>query len=158
MPQRQSPRGDDKLMETVITFSSQLEARRFLVEKITGQADSTGTPLSDAEKRMLQLNLEQPDSAVGIPVEVLADKNRAFETKAVRLLRAAYNRDRDNAQETQRYKDAVLVLRNTDHYILIVATAAIPVRRNWGRYLIYSVIALTMIAMILALELWTRGK
>ena len=107
---------------------------------------------------MLQLNLEQPDSAVGIPVEVLADKNRAFETKAVRLLRAAYNRDRDNAQETQRYKDAVLVLRNTDHYILIVATAAIPVRRNWGRYLIYSVIALTMIAMILALELWTRGK
>ena len=59
-----------------MTFSSQFEARRFLIDKIIVQAGSTNTPLSDAEKRMLQLNLEEPGSAVGIPVEVLEDKNQ----------------------------------------------------------------------------------
>jgi hypothetical protein len=141
-----------------MTFSSQFEARQFLIDKITAQASRTATPLSEAEKRMLQLNLEDPGSAVGIPVEVLEDKNRAFESKAVRLLKAAYNRDRDNAQESQRYKNAVLALRNTDHYILMIATASIPVRRRWGQLLVYLVIILAMVAMIVVLHFWTRGK
>lgn len=141
-----------------MTFSSQFEARQFLIDKIIVQAGSTNTPLSDVEKRMLQLNLEEPGSAVGIPVEVLEDKNRAFENKAVRLLKAAYNHDRDNAQEAQRYKDAVLALRNTDHYILIIATASIPVRRRWGQLLVYLIIILAMAGMIVVLHFWTRGK
>ena len=145
-------------LERGMTFSSQFEARQFLIDKIIVQADSAGAPLSDAEKRMLQLNLDEPGSAIGIPVEVLEDKNRAFENKAVRLLKAAYNRDRDSAQEEQRYKDAVLVLRNTDHYILIVATAAIPVRRRWGQLLVYLIIILAMAGMIVVLDFWTRGK
>src|SRR5215467_581992 len=119
-----------------MTFSSQFEARQFLIDKIVVQAGGS-TPLSDAEKRMLQLNLDEPGSAVGIPVEVLEDKNRAFENKAVRLLKAAYNHDRDDALQEQRYKDAVRVLRNTDHYILMIATAALPVRHRWGQLLVY---------------------
>ena len=145
-------------LERGMTFSSQFEARQFLIDKIIVQAGSTGNPLSDAEKRMLQLNLDDPGSAIGIPVEVLEDKSRAFENKAVRLLKAAYNHDRDNAQEAQRYKDAVRALRNTDHYILIIATAATPVRRRWGQLLVYLVILLAMAGMIVVLEFWTRGK
>ena len=43
-----------------MTFSSQLDARQFLINKITAQAGRTATPLSDDERRMLQLNLSEP--------------------------------------------------------------------------------------------------
>jgi hypothetical protein len=141
-----------------MTFSSQFEARNFLIEKITEQARQTETPLSEGERRMLELNLKVPDSAIGIPVEVLEDKSRAFEKKIVRLLKAAYNRDRDSAQKAQRYKDAVRTLGKSDHYILIVATAVIPVRNKLGRLLVYVIIALAMVGMIVVLQVWTRGK
>src|SRR5215470_11807576 len=137
-----------------MTFSSQLDARQFLINKITAQASQNGTALSDAETRMLQLNLDEPGSAIGIPVEVLEDKSRTFENKAVRLLKAAFNRDRDDAQEEQRYKDALRRLRDSDHYILIIATAALPRPKNWSRLLVYLLIVLAMAAMIVVLEMW----
>ena len=46
------------------------------------------------------------------------------------------------AAEVEADKAAVLALRNTDHYILIIATASIPVRRRWGQLLVYLVIIL----------------
>lgn len=145
-------------LEGEMTFPSQLAARQFLINKITAQAEREATPLSEGEMRMLELNLKIPRTAIGIPVEILEDKSHAFENKIVRLLKAAYNRDRDNAQELERYKEALLTLRSSDHYILIVATQALPVRRSWSRVLVYLLIALAMAAMIVGLEVWTKGK
>jgi lipopolysaccharide biosynthesis regulator YciM len=145
-------------LEGEMTFPSQMAARQFLIDKITAQAERAAAPLSEGEARMLELNLDIPKTAIGIPVEILEDKNHAFESKIVRLLKAAYNQDGDNAQELERYKEALRALRNSDHYMLIVATGAIPVRRNWSWVLVYLLIALAMAAMIVGLEVWTRGK
>src|SRR5262252_9358120 len=100
-------------MEKEMTFSSELDARQFLIDKITNQADRTATSLSDAERRMLQLNLDEPGSAIGIPVEVLEDKSRTYEKKMTKLLQSAYNRDSDIPQETQKYREATRVLKES---------------------------------------------
>lgn len=141
-----------------MTFPSQLTARQFLIDKITAEAERAAVPLSEGEARMLELNLDVPRTAIGIPVEILEDKSHAFEGKAVRLLKAAYNHDRDDAQEAERYKEALRTLRDSGQYILIIATEAIPLRRNWSRVLVYVLIALAMAGMIVALQIWTRGK
>lgn len=141
-----------------MTFSSQLDARQFLIDKITNQAGRTATPLSDAERRMLQLDLHDPQSAAGIPVEVLEDKSQTYEQKIAKLLQAAYSRDSDAPEEQQKYREAIRALRNSDHYILIIAADAIPRRKGLGQYAIYIIIGLAMAAMIVALQLWTRGR
>jgi len=145
-------------MERQMKFSSQLDARQFLINKITGQAGRTATPLSDVERRMLQLNPDEPESAAGIPVEALEDTSRTYEKKIAALLRAAYSRDSNIPAEQQKYRDAIRALRNSDHYILIVATAAIPQRKRMGDFAIYILIALAMAVMIAVLQIWTRGK
>ena len=141
-----------------MTFSSQLDAKQFLINKITAQADRTTTSLTDVEQRMLQLNLDDPGSASGIPVEVLQDKSRTYEKKIAKLLQSAYHRDREAPQEQQRYRDALRALRNSDHYILIIATDAIPQRRRFRNVAIYVIIALAMVVMIAVLQIWTRGR
>jgi ribose 5-phosphate isomerase len=139
-----------------MTFSSPLEARQFLINKIVKEATRTGIVLSDAERRMLQLKLDEPESATGIPVEVLEDASGTYEKKMFKLLRAAFNRDRQIPQEQQKYREAIRTLRDTDHYILIIATGAIPQKRHLSSYAVYIIIALAVAAMILALQLWTR--
>jgi len=141
-----------------MTFSSQLEARQFLIAKITNQASRTATALSDAEHRMLQLNLNQPASAAGIPVEMLEDKSGSYEEKMANLLRSAYDRDDKAPEEQQKYREALRTLQNSGHYMLIVATTAIPQQRRFGNYAVYVIIALAVAAMIFALQMWTRGK
>jgi len=141
-----------------MTFSSQLDARQFLITKIINQASRTATVLSDAERRMLQLNLDEPESAAGIPVEMLEDKSRSYEVKMANLLRSAYDRDDKVPVEQQKYREAVRMLQDSGHYILIVATTAIPQRRRLGNYAVYVIIALAVVAMIFALQMWTRGK
>lgn len=141
-----------------MTFSSQLDARQFLIDKITGQASRSATPLSEGERRMLQLNLDEPESAAGIPVEVLEDSNRTLEKKIARLLKAAYSHDRSVREERKKYREAFKALKNSDHYILIIAADAIPQRRRFDNFAIYVIIALAMAAVIAALQIWTRGR
>jgi hypothetical protein len=145
-------------VEKQMTFSSQLDARQFLIHKITSQASRIATPLSDVERRMLHLNLDDPGSAVGIPVELLEDTSRTFEKKIAKLLQAAYSHDCDMPKEQQKYRDAIRALKNSDHYILIIAADAIPHRKRVGNYAVYIIIALAMAMMIVALQLWTHGR
>lgn len=141
-----------------MSFSSQLEARQFLVNKITIEAGVSGVPLSDAELRLLQLNLAEPGSAVGIPVEVLEDKDRTHEDKIRALLQSAYVRDANDPEEQQKYKDAARTLKDSDHYIRIIVASAVPRRNLIGNVAIYILIALAMTAMIVVLQMWTHKK
>lgn len=141
-----------------MTFSSELDARQFLIDKITNQANRTATPLSEVEQRMLQLDLSEPQTAAGIPVETLEDPDRTHERKIAQFLRAAYSRDRGFPEQRRKYRDAVRALTGTDHYILIIATDVIPKRRNLGNYAVYVIIALATAAMIAVLQFWTRGR
>lgn len=141
-----------------MSFSSQLDARQFLVHKITIEAGVKGVPLSDAELRLLQLNLAEPASAVGIPVEVLEDKSGIHEDKIRALLQSAYARDADDPEEQQKYKDAARTLKDSDYYIRIIVAAAVPRRSLMSNLAIYILIALAMTAMIVVLQMWTRKK
>jgi len=141
-----------------MTFSSQLDARQFLIDKIINQAKRTATPLTDVEERMLQLNLDRPESAAGIPVEALEDASQAYELKIAKLLQAAYSRDSSVPKEQEKYREAVRALKGSDHYILIIAADAIPRRKGIGTYAIYIIIGLATAALIAALQIWTRGR
>ncbi|HEY6249220.1 MAG TPA: hypothetical protein VI685_04630 [Candidatus Angelobacter sp.] len=139
-------------------FSSQLDARQFLVNKITAEAGISGVTLSDAELRLLLLNLDEPESATGIPVEVLEDTTGTHENKIRALLQGAYTRDASNPEEQQKYKNAARALKNTDHYIRIIVAVAVPRGSLMNNVGIYIIIALAMAAMIVVLQVWTRRK
>jgi len=141
-----------------MTFSSQLDARQFLIDKITNQASRTAVYLSDVEHKMLHLDLDDPVSAADIPIEALQDTSRTYETKIAKLLQAAYSRDAKSPEEQQKYREAIRSLKNSDHYILIIAADAIPHRKRLGSYAIYIIIALAMVMLIAGLQLWTHGR
>src|SRR5215471_2006639 len=141
-----------------MTFSSPLGARQFLVNKITAEAGISGTALSDAELRLLLLNLDEPESATGIPVEVLEDTSGTHEKKIRALLQAAYARDAKNPQEQQKYKDAARALKGTEHYMRIIVAVAVPRKSLISNVAVYLIIALAVALMIVALQIWTRGR
>lgn len=143
-------------MEGQMNFSSQLDARQFLVNKITIEAGVSGVVLSDAELRLLLLNLNEPESATGIPVEMLEDEKGTHENKIRALLQSAYSRDGDDPEEQRKYKDAAQALKGSDHYIQIIVASAVPRRSLIGDIAIYVLLALAMVAMIVVLHMWTR--
>jgi hypothetical protein len=145
-------------MEGAMKFSSPLEARQFLIDKIITEAGRLGTPLSDVERRLLQLNLDDPASAAGIPLEVLEDSRQTHEKKIALLLKGAFEADGGNSYEQQRYREAAKQLMGSNHYVLIVAAAAIPRSRRLGDVGLYIIIGLVVIGLILVLEFWTRAK
>lgn len=140
-----------------MTFRSDFDARKFLIDKITGEAGRSATTLSETDHRLLMLNLDDPSSADGIPVEALNDKSGSYEKKIARLLKTAYTQDRDTPGEQKKYREAIQRLKGNDHYILIIAADALSQRKKIGNYVIYIIIALAMVAMIAALQIWTRG-
>jgi hypothetical protein len=110
----------------VMPFSNQLDAKQFLVDKIVSQVQIQGVPLSDIDRRMLLFSVDEPESAIGIPLEVLEDVSQVYEAKIIKLLKSAYKQDSDNPEERQKYRDAMRTLKGSDHYILVMASAALP--------------------------------
>jgi len=145
-------------MEGQMTFASALDARQFLVNKITAEAGISGVALSDAELRLLLLNLAEPESATGIPVEVLEDTSGVHEKKIRALLQAAYSRDAKDPAEQQKYKDAAQALKDSDHYMRIIVAVAVPRKSLISNVAVYVIIALAVALMIVALQVWTRSK
>ncbi|MGC2743363.1 MAG: hypothetical protein WA672_09255 [Candidatus Angelobacter sp.] len=143
-----------------MTFSSQMEAKKFLAGKITLEAAMQGTPLSDGEQKLLLFSEQDPESPTpaDIPDDLLYDTNEEYEKEVTRLLKAAYNRDKDNQLELQRYSDAMQMLSKGDHYILVMAGPALAPERTSSRaardLFIYVVIGLTIVIGITLLAIW----
>jgi len=147
-------------------FSSQREAKQFLVSKIIAEAAYQVAPLSDVERQLLLFTEQEPESMKGLPEEVLQDVDVEYEEKITALLRAAYKRDRDNPQEREQYTDAMRELEKGDHYILVmanaalprshIASAALPPPHTVRDLLLYVAIALGVVAAVIAFAMW-RG-
>ncbi len=103
-------------------FSSQSEAKQFLVELIAKQAQLEGESLSDVERRLLLFSVDEPESARGIPEERLLDDETEFEERIVRLFNSAFR----NADEEQQKKilEAIRELKKGDHYIVVMMDIA----------------------------------
>src|ERR1700682_6446035 len=125
-------------------FSNQLDAKQFLVDKIVSEAQSQCVQLSDIDRRMLLFSVDEPESATGIPIEVLEDVSQVYEAKIIKLLKAVYQKDSNNPEERQKYRDAMRNLKGSDHYILVMASAALP-RNGIG------ISRLTLIAMLIVI-------
>jgi hypothetical protein len=130
-------------------FSNQFEAKQFLVDKVIYEAQLQGAPLSEMDRRLLLFSVDEPQSATGIPVEVLEDVDDVWEANIIRLLQAAYKKDHSNIEERRKYRDALVTLKGSDNYILVMVDRALP-RSNVIRDLVlYVVIALLLVAYVL---------
>jgi negative regulator of replication initiation len=105
-----------------LPFSSQREAKQFLVELIAKQAQLEGESLSDVERRLLLFSVDEPESAQGIPEERLLDDDTEFEERIIGLFNSAFR----NADDEQQKKilEAISELKKGDHYILVMTDVA----------------------------------
>jgi hypothetical protein len=99
---------------------------------------------------------EDPESPTDIPDELLEGIDYEYEKKITGLLRAVYDRDRDNPQELEQYQNAMQKLKGSDHYILVMAEPALAERRVARDLVIYIVIALVLVAAAIAFAVWRR--
>jgi hypothetical protein len=109
-----------------MTFSSPMDAKKFLADKIAAEAAIQGMHLSEGEQKLLLFSEQDPESPVDIPEELLEGVNEEYERKITSLLKNAYERDCGNPLECQQYEDAMKKLDDSDHYILVMADVALP--------------------------------
>jgi hypothetical protein len=131
-------------------FPSQLDAKQFLVNKVTFEANSQDVKLPYVEQRMLDLNLADPESAAGIPIDLLQDKEQAFEAKIAGLLRSAYARASDNPSEQETIREAVRTLTGSTYYIVVPASTALQPQPGGISFLILIVISLAFAGAAIA--------
>ena len=144
-----------------MTFLSQMAAKKFLAGKIVSEANLQNMPLSDGEQKLLLFSEQDPESPTDIPNELLEGIDREYEKKIIDILRAAYERDRDNPQEKKQYQDAMRMLQGSDHYILVMAEPALAerhvmsVKSHAARDMaIYIAIGLALIGAAFAIAMW----
>ena len=115
-------------------FASQSQAKRFFVEKIVAQAAAEGSPLSDAERQMLNFSESDPEFVVDPAlIERLEAEisNDAYEVKVAGLVQRSYERDvayDPAARDT--YREAHTALKHGDHYLLIMIDRALASQRH----------------------------
>lgn len=118
---------------------SQTEAKRFFVEKVVVQAHLEGVSLSDAERAMLSWSESDPDFVVDpqLPDRLASEiPDGEYEKKITGLLvrRLAAEVGQDPGTEAQ-WKQAANVLRQGDHYILVMLDAATGSRlKRWWQF------------------------
>jgi hypothetical protein len=119
-----------------MTFETQTAAKRFVVARVTEQAEWEGVSLSAAERHMLSWSESDPEF---IPDPALADTQATeipeaeFETKIAGLLTRAYDRDlAANGDARSLYRAARAKLLEGDHYILVMMEQGLRSRlRKW---------------------------
>jgi len=136
--------------QPAMTFPTQEAAKKFLINKIAFEADFKGVKLPAIEKRMLELDLADPATAAGIPLELLRDRDQDFEAKIVGLLRSAYSRASDNPHEQQTIEDAVKKLTGSTHYIVVPASTAMQPQPGGMGFFLLIVISLALAGAAIA--------
>lgn len=117
------------LSKGATVFTSQEQAKRFFVDKIAGQAESEGTPLSDEERQMLSFS--EADSEFKLD-PAFVEKLRAeisdedYEAKVVGLIQRSWKRDVEtDSNAASLYREAYTTLNQGDHYLLIMIDRAL---------------------------------
>lgn len=109
-------------------FTSQQEAKEFLVAQIVLQAQRDGVSLTEVERKMLYFS--ETDWTLSDISEVNEVFEREYdqdeyEKKISRVIREALKRARKESKESgDSWSDAVRLLRKGDHYLLVMMDAA----------------------------------
>jgi predicted RNA-binding Zn-ribbon protein involved in translation (DUF1610 family) len=115
---------------------TQLEAKRFFVERVIQRARAERVPLSDAERQMLSWSESDPDF-IADPrlVEQLASElpDDAYEEKIAGLLNRGFVEDAAvDPRATAAWRHARSVLGQGDHYIVFMIDRAVGSRfKRW---------------------------
>jgi len=118
---------------------TQTEAKRFFVDKVLRQAHAEGVRLSEAEHQMLSWSESDPDFVVdpqllGRLASEMSDE--AYEKKIGELLARGFAADEAaNPASAEQWRQASEVLRQGDHYILVMLDEAIGGRlKRWWQF------------------------
>jgi hypothetical protein len=115
------------------------EARRFFVDKVVGQAEAQGVPLSANERKMLDWSeiepgcVADPELAEALEAEISSE---AYEARIGQLLAVAYERDVvADASAKETYRNAYSVLKQGDYYLVVLIEQALGGRlRRWWQF------------------------
>jgi hypothetical protein len=143
-------------MDIRMTFASQMDAKKFLADKIVFEAAIQETPLSDGEQKLLLFSEQDPESPGDIPDELLEGVDHEYEQKITSLLRAAYERDRENPHELEQYQDAMQKLKGSDHYLLVMAVLALTQSHRARKMVTYVAIGLAVVGAAIAYAIWKQ--
>ena len=142
-------------------------AKQFLISKVIEEARFERASLSEVERKMLYFTEVHPS----LPdiYEVNAEFERdydsdEYEAKIAGLLKNARNRDRKNSRVgTQQWEDAIDLLRNEDHYILVMVYSAFPEYRKTllpthrlRDYVIYIAIGVAVVLVAIAVATYNH--
>ena len=147
---------------SVQIFSTAREAKEFLVERIALQARRDAIPLSDVERKMLYFS----ETAWTLPD--MAEVNARFDSECdsgeyerkiggiVRNIQRAQVKDED---EQRKWNDALALLRNEDHYLLVlIDSAGSGSVRPRGDFIKLVLTALAIVCAVLVVELYLAGR
>lgn len=117
---------------------TQSEAKRFFVDKVVARARAEQVPLSDAE-RQISWSESDPDFIVdpGLPPQLASEmSDEEYEKKVVGLLDRNFAADAEVSRErADQWKQAAAVLREGDHYILVMLDEAVGGRlKRWWQF------------------------
>lgn len=146
------------------TFTSVHRAKAYLVNRITEQAIREGSPLSDAETKLLYYS--EDERTVG--KEVVADfpdDNSAYELKIRDLLKRRYIHEcgLPEGGESKSFEEALDLLKSGDHYLLVMAEPALAsfipgvprlTQVTWKQ----SVGILFGLAVVMSIAAWLIGR
>ena len=120
-----------------MTFHSESEAKKFFAQRVITQAETEGVPLSEAERHMLSWSESDPEFSPNYELAAKVDQEipqDEYEAKIRDLLERSYRYDiRIDPTAETRYREACKILKQGDHYILIMVKQAL--RPKWQRWL-----------------------
>ncbi len=122
---------------SIANFHRFQSAKEYLVSQIVEEAQRESVPLSEIERKMLfssENYWSLPDiMEVNAQFEKEYDSEE-YEAKISELIRNAYDRAKKESQsETERWKEAIRILRKEDHYLLVMIDEALGKFGIWGR-------------------------
>lgn len=140
---------------TVRTFPNAGDAKEFLVSRIVAESQRESVSLSEVEKKMLYFS----ESAwtlpgiVGVSDAFVREYNQAeYEQKLAKLIRKICANDRiHNREEFDAWNEAVRILSEEDHYLLVLINAAESPSLSARRVVKLSAIALVVASVIIAI-------
>lgn len=120
-------------------MNTQSEAKRFFATKVIDRARMEGLALSDAERQMLYWSESDPEFTIDPKlVEQLASEmsDPEYEAKIAALLQNAFAADTAvDPRSPDIWQQARSVLKQGDHYILIMIDRAVGAKLNrWWEF------------------------
>jgi hypothetical protein len=108
------------------SFQTGREAKEYLIRRILAQADREGTPLSELERNMLyfsETDWTLPNmKAISQEFDQTYSQDE-YERKIGQIIQRIYDLP-DSNNNGDRWKEAVQLLRDEDHYLLVLIDGA----------------------------------